>query len=297
MRVFSDQDLIAALTPATAVEAMREAFSLLKKGEAEIPPRAVLTVNGNWWGVMPCKTKYAFTVKVVAVIPENRARGLPAVNGSVLVMSPETAEPLALVPGSTLTAIRTAATSVLSTELAVGRRVETLGVIGGGMEAEFHVRTALGYLSVGRVLISARKSHVELAKKVGGEAVDLEYLLRNSDVIFSTTSSTTPVVKGALLKDGFHVVSIGAHTPEARELDDDVVRRAKTFVADSLDAVSRESGDFIEPKAKGLLQGKEVTELGEVLERGSIVRPSIFKSVGVAVQDNLASYYALKYSD
>lgn len=220
MRIFTDQDLIDVLTPERAVSAMREAFSMLWRGEAILPQRTAFTEGRDWWGVMPCKTKYLFTVKVVAVIPGNRDRGLPSVNGSVLAMSPDTAEPLALLPGATLTAIRTSATSILSTELAVGRKVGVLGVIGAGQEAEFHIRLAQEYLSPSRILVTARRSHFELAKRTGAEAVDLDFLLREADVIFATTSSSTPVVKGDLLKDSFHVSSIGAHTPDAREIDD-----------------------------------------------------------------------------
>ncbi len=294
MKVLTDQDLLDLLPPERAVSAMKEAFSLLYRGEVLSPQRTVLTVKEDWWGVMPCRTKYLFTVKVIAVIPGNRVRGLPAVNGAVLAMSPDTAEPLALLPGATLTAIRTSATSILSTELAVGRKVGVLGVIGAGQEAEFHIRMAQGYLSPSRILVTSRKSHVELARRTGAEAVDLDTLLRESDVIFATTSSTTPVVKGKLLKEGFHVASIGAHTPEARELDDETVGRARTYMVDSLEAVSKESGDYIQPARSGVLRGK-VVELGEVLERGvKVERPSIFKSVGVAVQDNLASYYAIR---
>ncbi|AEB94543.1 ornithine cyclodeaminase family protein [Metallosphaera cuprina] len=294
MRVLTDQELVQALTPEKAVSAMREAFSLLFRGEVHSPQRTVMTFGEDWWGVMPCRTKYLFTVKVVAVIPGNKSRGLPAVNGSVLAMSPDTAEPIAILPGATLTAIRTAATSVLSTELAFGRKVDVLGVIGAGQEAEFHIRIARGYLSTSRILVSARRSHLELSKRLEVEAVDLDSLLKESDVIFATTSSSSPVVKGSLLKEGFHVVSIGAHTPEARELDDETGKRARTFIVDSLQAVSSESGDYIQMSESGVLKAR-VLELGEVVERDlKVERPSIFKSVGVSVQDNLASYYAIK---
>ncbi|WP_287689563.1 ornithine cyclodeaminase family protein [Metallosphaera javensis (ex Sakai et al. 2022)] len=294
MKVLTDQDLLNLLPPEKAVSAMKEAFSLLWRGEVISPQRTVVTQKGDWWGVMPCKTRYLFTVKVVAVIPGNRERGLPSVNGAVLALSPDTAEPLAVLPGATLTALRTSATSVLSTEIAVGRKVGVLGVIGAGQEAEFHIRMAQGYLSPSRVLVTARKSHVELARRTGAEAVELDTLLREADVIFATTSSTSPVVKGSLLKDGFHVASIGAHTPDARELDDDAIRRARTYIVDSLEAVSRESGDYIQPARSGAL-GAKVLELGEILVKGiRVERPSIFKSVGVAVQDNLATYYAIK---
>lgn len=291
----SGEEMVELLPPKKAVDAVREAFSLLYKGEVQNPPRTVLTVEGNWWGVMPCSTKYGVTVKVISVITGNKERGIPSVNGAVLLLSGETGNPLALMDGSTLTAIRTSAASVLSTELSWGLKVETLGVIGAGLEAEHHMRTALGYLSVSRLLLTSRRRHPELARKFGAEEVELKTLLRESDVIFAVTSSSSPVVLGTELKNDFHVSSIGAHTPKEREVDDETIRKVSTYMVDSLDAVSRETGDFILPKERGLLQEKTVMEIGEVIVKGvKVKRPSLFKTVGLAVEDNVTAYFVYR---
>ncbi|MEW9490956.1 MAG: ornithine cyclodeaminase family protein [Candidatus Aramenus sulfurataquae] len=296
MILIDREKLDQIMTPERAVQAVKEAFLLYSSGKITQPLRQTMIVKGNWWGVMPSLSDNAFVVKVVNVIEANRERGLPPVQAGVLVFSPDTGEPLAYVDGTALTAVRTAAASVLSTELCYGRKVGTLGIIGAGLEAEYHAKIALGYLSVSRLLITARKRHFELAKRVGGEAVELERLLKESDVVFSLTSSKTPVVIGKLLKEDFHVSSIGAYTPDARELDDDVIRRVRTYVVDSLEAVSKESGDFIQPKERGLLEGKRVVEIGRLLaEGGRVERPSLFKTVGIAAQDNVTAYYAYKY--
>ena len=292
MIILTSEHLEKVLTPEIAVNAVRKAFSLFSAGKITQPQRQVLTIKGNWWGIMPSFWDESVAVKIVNVIPENRKRGLPSVQGSVLLFSPETGEPLALLDGTTLTAIRTSAASVLSAELALGsRNVGNLGIIGAGLEARYHIKIASGYLKYSRLLITARTSHVQLAKEVGGEAVDLETLLKNSDVIFATTSSTSPVVLGKFLKGDFHVASIGAHTPEAREIDDEAIKKAKTYFVDSIEAVSKETGDYIQPLKNGIL--KNAVEIGEIINKGiKVERPSIFKTVGIAAQDNITALTA-----
>lgn len=295
MLILNGEDLIEVLDAKTAVNAMREAFYKFYSRNLVQVPRQVLSIKGNWWGIMTSFQDKGFTIKIVNVINENKDRGLPSVQGLVLLMSVDTGEPLAIMNGTVLTAIRTSATSILSTEISLrNNSIDTLGVIGAGIEAYYHIILAKQYFKIGRILINARKSHFDLAKKVGGEAVSLEKLLRESQVIFSTTSSTTPVVIGSLLQqEDFHISSIGAHTPEARELDDDTIMKAKTIFADSLDAVRSESGDFILPEKKGLFKGKKVYEIGEIIAEGiKIERPSIFKTVGIPAQDNLAAITA-----
>lgn len=297
MIIIDSKNLEEILTPSEAVRAVKEAFSLYYRGKISQPQRQVLTIKGNWWGIMPSFTDFSVVVKIVNVINDNVKRGLPSVQGIVLLMSPDTGELLAIIDGTILTAIRTAAASVLSTEIAYGTKVNTLGIIGAGMEAYYHAKIAQGYLSISRILVTARKSHYQLANKINAEAVSLEKLLRESDVIYATTSSTTPVVLGSLLKNDFHVSSIGAHTPDSREIDDETIRKVKTYIVDSLEAVSKETGDYIKPKSSGLLDRVNVLEIGKIVaENIKVERPSIFKTVGIAAEDNISAYYAYKLS-
>ncbi|WP_338600287.1 ornithine cyclodeaminase family protein [Sulfolobus tengchongensis] len=290
----SSKDLNELLKAEIAVSAVKEAFKLHYQKKILQPQRLVMTIKGNWWGLMPSSTDYSFVTKIVNVIPKNKDKGLPSVQGIVILMSPDTGEPLAIMDGTTLTAIRTAAASILSTEIVMKTRsIGNLGIIGAGTEAYYHAKLSLEYFKIQKLLVSARKSHFELAKSMGGEAVDLDTLLKNSDVIFSTTSSSTPVVLGRYLKDTFHVASIGAHTPDAREIDDETIVKIRSYLVDSLEAVSKESGDYIIPSQKGLLKNKVIKEIGEIIDKGlEVERPSIFKTVGISAEDNITAYVA-----
>ncbi|QXJ30167.1 Ornithine cyclodeaminase [Saccharolobus shibatae B12] len=294
MIILARKDLDELFKAEIAVNSVREAFKLHYEKKINQPQRLVMSVKGNWWGLMPSSTDYSFVTKIVNVIPENKERGLLSVQGVVILMSPDSGEVLAIIDGTTLTAIRTAAASVLSTEIAInGRNIGNLGIIGAGTEAYYHAKLALEYFKVQKIYISARKSHFELARKIGGEATDLETLLKNSDIIFATTSSNVPVVLGKYLKDIFHVSSIGAHTPDSREIDDDTIVKVKSYIVDSLEAVSKESGDYIIPKQRGLLENKMIKELGEIIDKGiKVERPSLFKTVGIAAEDNVTAHIA-----
>ncbi|MEM3269286.1 MAG: ornithine cyclodeaminase family protein [Saccharolobus sp.] len=294
MLLLTAKELNEILKAEIAVNAVKQAFSLFSSGKISQPNRIVLDIKGNWWGLMPSLAENSFALKIVNVIAKNKEKGLPSVQGVVILMSPETGETLSILDGNVLTAIRTSAASILSTEIALhSRNIGNLGVIGAGTEAYYHAKLALEYFKVDKLFVTARKSHMEFARKVNGEATDLETLLRKSDVIFATTSSTTPVVFGKYLKEVFHVSSIGAHTPEAREIDDDTIAKVKTYMVDSLAAVSAESGDYIIPNQKGMLKDKMVIEIGEVINKGiKIERPSLFKTVGIAAEDNITAYVA-----
>ncbi len=208
--VLSKDDLLKVADSSTLVESAKEAFSSFSTGKITQPERQVFTVNGNWWGSMIGFNQHSFGTKIVNVINENKEKGKASVNGIAVLFSSESGEAECIAEGSTLTALRTAAASVLSTWIALGRRYfNSLGVIGAGEEAYYHVRVARDFFSIGDIMITARSSHVKVAKELGLISTDLKTLLSSSEVIYSTTSSREPVVLGRFLKPEFHVSSIG----------------------------------------------------------------------------------------
>jgi ornithine cyclodeaminase/alanine dehydrogenase-like protein (mu-crystallin family) len=113
-------------------------------------------------------------------------------------------------------------------------------------------------------------------------AQSAEDAVRGADVVVIATTSRTPVLSGEWLSPGVHINAVGAPRPDWRELDDDVLRKAKLFV-ESREAASRESGDVIAARTI-------FAEIGEVMAgvkpgRESAEEVTLFKSVGVAVED------------
>jgi ornithine cyclodeaminase/alanine dehydrogenase-like protein (mu-crystallin family) len=124
-------------------------------------------------------------------------------------------------------------------------------------------------------------AHAErFAEEIGAKAMLAEAAVRDADVVVTATSSKTPVLKGAWLKPGCHVNTIGACRPDWRELDDDAM--ANVVFVDSRDGATKESGDVI------LSGAKIYAELGEALVGKIDPRrneTTIFKSRGMAVED------------
>ncbi len=295
------------LSPKLLVDEIAKAFIAFSEGRAVTPPRTVMWVEGNWWGIMQSYVPgYGVGVKIVNVIPSNPSRGLPTIQALVTLFDPENGSPLAVIEGGVLTALRTAAASALSVKLMAPRGTGAIAVIGTGYQARYQLKFILEYFKPTHVRIydirrEAVEKYKEYVENLGYEvytARDPRDAVREARIVVEATTTKTPVVYGDALEPPVHVVSIGAHTKDARALDDEVIRRAEAIVVDSRNAVLEETGDIRIPLEKGLIRLEEVAEIGEVASgkrKGRVGNGiTVFKSVGLAVQDACAAYLAYK---
>jgi len=142
----------------------------------------------------------------------------------------------------------------------------------------------------------------EMGEKLGIEVIitaDRKSAVEQADVIICATTSRTPVFDGSWLRPGTHITAIGSFKPEVRELDSKTIRRAKVYV-DSREAAREEAGDLIIPVREGVVDWNKIeAELGEVIagEKNGRENPeeiTVFKSVGLAVQDAVVATGVLK---
>jgi alanine dehydrogenase len=269
------------------VELMEQALGDFSAGRVVQPVRTVVPVDahGGFLYVMPAATSATIGAKLVTLYPGNR--DLPSHHARIVLFRPENGRPLATMDGTAITEIRTAAVSAVTTRHLARADATTLAILGTGVQAHSHLealRLVRDFREV-RVWSPRRagtfaRAHQVLAAGSAEEAV------RGADVVVTVTTSREPVLQGAWLAPGSHVVAVGAPRPDWRELDDEVLRRARLFV-DSRAAAEVESGDV--RAALGL--GSAVAgELGEVVARSVPGRTSddeitLFKSLGMAVED------------
>ena len=292
-----------------AVELMKTAFRDLAEGNAVAPLRTAIEVLPGKADtlLMPAYVPAARALgfKVVSVFRDNPQRGLPTINALVCLVSDETGQPLAIMDGTYLTALRTGAVSGAATDLLARPDARVLVVIGAGAQG---VTQAAGVWSVRPIerIVAVDPSAEALQRykeTLSREWPDLVSRLASletttvaadivgdADVICTATTATTPVFDDADVKPGTHINAIGAYTPAMQELPPATVARA-LVVVDQVEAALAEAGDLIKPLEAGMIDRAHVTRelgslvAGEVSGRESDEQITLFKSVGNAVQD------------
>jgi thiomorpholine-carboxylate dehydrogenase len=205
---------------------------------------------------------------------------------TIFLVDPETGTPLAVMDGTLITEMRTAAVSAAATKLLASPDAKVLAILGSGVQARSHVEALRLVRNFEEVRVwSPTKAHAErLAAEFGAKAMPAEQAVQEADVLVTATNSKTSVLKGSWLKPGCHVNAVGACRPDWRELDDEAM--SNVVFVDSRDGAMKESGDVI------LSGAKIYAELGEALA-GKIPpranETTIFKSLGMAVEDIAAA--------
>jgi ornithine cyclodeaminase/alanine dehydrogenase-like protein (mu-crystallin family) len=303
-----DADDVASACPMTeCIDEMSRVFALQADGKVESPTRARLSAPAGDILVMPSIVKRAKTeasMKVVSIFPNNK--GMPSINAVVLLVDGENGEPKAAISGGALTSIRTGAVTGLSCRYLARKDSDTLGMVGAGGQAYQQVSGVLAELRrIRRVKIFSLQAdrNEALARqisksfpKVEAKAVaTVDECVEGSDVVVTATTSKTPVFAGSKIREGTHVVAMGAYAPQTRELDSSLVARASIFV-DSREAALSEAGDLLIPMREGAIRRNAIkAELSELVtgkKKGRISdsEVTVFKCVGLASEDNGAGW-------
>lgn len=273
------------------IPAVADALAALSAGKVVQPVRTVLpiTPHHGFFAVMPAYAG-ALGAKLVTFYPKNV--GVHTHHAVIVMLKPETGEPLAVMDGRLITEMRTAAASAVATQRLAREDASVLGILGSGVQARSHLAALRHVRSFKEVRVWSPRNAPAFAQQHGVNAVATAAdAVRGADVVVVAVSATTPVLRGSWLSPGTHVNAIGATRPEWRELDDDLVTTARVFV-DSREAALRESGDVIAARS-------EVTEIGAVVSgaapgRRTAEEVTLFKSVGVAVEDVAAAALVLR---
>jgi ornithine cyclodeaminase/alanine dehydrogenase-like protein (mu-crystallin family) len=292
MLYVSDAEVRDALQWSELIPAMEGALIALSAGRVDQPLRHWLSVEARsgYFGVMPALGPDAMGIKLVSLYPKNADIAVPTVMATVVLFRPDTGEPLAIMDGRTLTAMRTAAVSAAVTKRLAPPASRVLALLGSGVEAASHLQALRHVIAFDDIRVWSRtRAHAErFAARHGVRAMDAECAVRGADVVVTATPAQTPILKGAWLKPGAHVNAIGAPMPTWRELDDDAM--AHVLVVESREAASKESGDII------LSHARISAEVGEIFAGSKAIAntdTTVFKSVGVAVEDVTAAKLVL----
>jgi ornithine cyclodeaminase/alanine dehydrogenase-like protein (mu-crystallin family) len=306
--LLTSRDVERVLDVDQAIEAVATAFRAYSAGKTATSLRVGVEppgVNGVVLA-MPCAVAEPAAVgtKVVSIFRDNPARGLPTLASMYLLSDYETGAAVAVMDGTYLTGLRTAAGSAVATRELARPDAHTLGVFGTGVQARFHVLTLARVRALRQVLVAATSAAnadafarwVTDMTGLGARAASVPEVSA-ADIVAACTTSRTPVVEAANVQPGAHVNAVGAFTPTARELPTALVRRARVYV-DTRAGAYAEAGDLLLPVQEGAFRLDDVAgELGEVLlgrvpGRAAPHEVTIYKSVGAAFLDAVSARVA-----
>ena len=314
MLILTADEVRKALPMDEAIDAMKKAYASLSDGTAQVPLRTRLPIPGSealslfMPAYVSSQDGSALAIKIVSLFPTNPPRGLAYIQAAVLAFDPETGQAIALLEGSSLTAIRTGAASGAAIDLLARPESRVVAVFGAGVQGRTQLEAACTAREIQAAIIydadpAKATLFAEEMKSKGlikyvRVAANSQEAVQNADIICTATTSNQPVFEDRHVKPGTHISAVGSYTPDMQEIPAETLLRAKIFV-DSRSASLEEAGDLIQPLRAGIFDESHIYgELGEVVlgripGRQSAEEITYFKSVGVAVQDAMAAQVAL----
>ncbi len=294
------------------IRAIEEAFSAFARGEATVPPILALPIPEHL-GEVDVKAAHIrgwerFVVKIASGFFENYRLGLPTGSGLMVVFSAHTGMPEAvLLDNAYLTDVRTGAAGAVAADHLARRQVETVGVIGSGTQARYQMLALKQVRDFRRVLVYSRNPErvqryvEEMARRLGVEVVaapSAEAVVRESEIVVTTTPSHTPYLRPEWLHPGLHITAMGSDTEEKQELYPEVLAQADLLVCDSRAQCAR-LGELHHALEAGVLSAEAtILELGEITSgkqpgRTSEQQITVCDLTGVGVQDTAIAALAL----
>lgn len=318
MLILSERDMRACFSMTDAIDAADEAFRAVSKHSAVVPLRTVADLpDGSGQlismpGYVPAQEESAnngvpseasLGVKVLGFFESNRQRGLPTIPATMLVLDPTTGVASALLNGTYLTQLRTAAASGIATRLLAREDARIGALIGAGGQAACQLEALLAARDLDEVRVAdarpgAAAALVDALQEPLGKAYGARLIacdsvkecVADADVVTTVTTAVDPVLEMSWLKPGVHVNGVGSYTPEMHELPGELFAQAAVCALDSRDAVLSEDGEIIDALDQALLGSDDLCEIGEVSlgladGRTSASDITVFKTVGVAAED------------
>lgn len=291
--------LIADLvTPEDAFAAVEATFAAMARGEAcNFPVVREALGEGRQYGFKSGLDRAGGTLglKAGGYFPGNAAKGIANHQSTVCLFDPETGRPTAMVGGNLLTALRTAAASAISIDRLARQDTKVLGMVGAGHQAAFQLRAAARVRRFEKVV--AWNLHPEMLPRLGAvaaelglpfEAVSLDRLGAEADVIVTITSSPAAALLDAHVRPGTHLACMGTDTKGKQEVEPALLARARLFTDEVAQSVS--IGEAQHAIAAGLIAAADITPLGAVIAglaegRRSDREITLFDGTGVGLQD------------
>jgi ectoine utilization protein EutC len=308
--VLTERDLRGCVTlDGTAIDVVEQAFRALASGKVVMPP--ILSMDlPDVHGEVDVKTAYipgfdGFAIKVSPGFFDNPKLGLPSLNGLMILFSAKTGLVDALLlDNGYLTDVRTAAAGAVAARHLAPRDVKTAGVLGTGVQARLQIIAAHQVRPFGKVLVWGRDAAKaaacakDIAAALGVDAqatTDPAALVRDAQLVVTTTPARAPVLQAAWLHPGLHITAMGSDQAGKNEIEAAAVQAATLFVCDRV-AQSEKLGELRSARAAGFTPVPP--ELGEIIAgtkpgRRAESDITICDLTGTGAQDTAIATHAL----
>lgn len=291
MKYINDDQVRGVVSFNDAVLSLRDVFSAHGNGEVENLIRTRAISSGSMISTMGAVLPYAgvMGVKVYSTI-----------NGKfdfyISLFSTLTGDFLTTIQANALTGFRTAAATIVAAQYLARPESKILAVFGSGVQARAHAEAFVEHTNVRTVMVvdargDAADLIADLSARKGVRAMisDSQTALREADIVVTATRSKYPLFDGNQIKPGTFIAAIGSSKPDAREVDDEVLRRSACIAVEDLHQTLREAGEFV-LAADGAFEPKNIVTLGQLASQGGQRRRSesditLYKSVGVGLED------------
>ena len=310
--IIDEGALRAVITPDRAVTVVREAFRA--DGERRTTVPAVINLDiASARGEFHIKTAHIDGVRHVAVkiasgFYDNPSKGLPSGSGLIALFDAETGMPAALLlDNGFLTDIRTGAAGAVAADVLGPSRVETVGVIGSGVQARHQVRCLREVREFSRIVAwsPTRRRLDAYAAEMREEgfdvrlAPDAKAVCDAADLLITATPSRAPLVRAEWLRAGVHVNALGSDSPGKQELDATCLAKADVVAVDRLTQCAS-FGELKHALGDALMSSRAVVELGDIVAgsrrgRTSDAQLTIADLTGVGFQDTAIASAAFDY--
>ncbi|MBK9239451.1 MAG: ornithine cyclodeaminase family protein [Acidobacteria bacterium] len=305
--LLSEHDVRRVLPMPDLIQAMGSALAEYSANRVSQPVRTVIEVGPEraYFGIMPAviDAPAAMGAKLVTVYAGNHARGLTSHLATIILLDPATGALVALLDGRYITEARTAAVSAVSVDRLARAGATRLAIIGSGVQARSHLDAIRHVRALTDVRVwSPNASHcAAFAQSASADtgltvraAASARTAVRDADIVVLVTASPVPVITDEDIAPGTHICAIGACRPTQREMPTALVARSRLFV-DSHAAALVEAGDIVLPIKEGAFTADHIVgELGSLVlgrcaGRQSDAEVTLFKSLGMAVEDLVAA--------
>ena len=288
------------LTPDLCIGAVEDAFRQLALGA--VPPPGILGLHyreGGFHvkaGFLAVEDRMYFAAKLNANFPGNPQRGLPTIQGAVLLSDAQDGRPLAIMDSISITALRTAAASAVAAKHLAAPECETMLICGCGGQARSQLRALLAVRRPRRVLAydqDGRKAAAFAAAEGVAAVSDLEAAVRASRIILTCTTARRYFITREMVQPGTFIAAVGADHEHKQEIDPRLLAISK--VVTDLTEQAATIGDLHHAIAAGTMTRDDVhAELAEVIAgrkrgRSGADQITIFDSTGTGLQDVAAA--------